>query len=570
MKKWQTVACDRGAAERLAGAMGLPLPVALVLVARGLDTSEAAGRFLEPRLSDLSDPCDLPDMAGAVARIRRAIDEHQRIVVFGDYDVDGVTGTALLTRFLRRMGGNAEPFLPDRFEHGYGFTPAALSGCAAALSPQLLITVDCGTTAAETVGQAGRSGIDVIVTDHHEMGHTVPEAVAVVNPKRGTDPRVVDLAGVGVVFKLCHAYLKRAMTEGDERASQVDLRDWLDLVAVGTVADVAPLCHENRILVRHGLTRLNRKGSLGFSALADVARLVDEIDTYHIGFVIGPRLNAAGRMTHADAALKLLLTDDAAEARECAQYLDEANTERREAEAAVLAQATAQLDARFAPERDFGVVAMGRDWHEGIIGIVASRLCARHARPAVVMSLDGEGNGRGSCRSIEALDIMKVLHGCEDVLDSYGGHSMAAGLNVRKENVEAFIRRFNDACAAELRGRDLTPVMRVDAWLGGADMNDDLLRHTARAKPFGIGNPTPVWGLRNVVVKDRPRVVGGQHLKMTLESEGRRFPAIAFRMAEDALPEGAMDVLFQLQQNTYGGRCDLEMNVKDVRPHEPV
>jgi len=516
-------------------------------------------------LSEVGDPFLLPDMAPAVERVVRALRDRERIAVFGDYDADGVTSTALLSTVLIRMGGDVVGFLPSRFEDGYGLSGGALERCIEQHKPSVIITVDCGTNSVDSVVAAAQAGIDVIVTDHHAPAEEVAKPLALINPMLSQDEPVRMLAGVGVAFKLCHALIKQARIDLPEAAEGVDLRDWLDLVALGTVADVALLRGENRILVRHGLVQLTRAGRAGVEALKNVAKVRGDVDAYHIGFVLGPRINAAGRLASGHTALDLLVSEDPDVCRTLAHELDDANKERREIEDDIRAAAEEQIDASFDPGEAFGLVAAGVDWHVGTIGIVASRLVAKYQRPAIVIGIDEEGHGRGSGRSVEGLNLVEMLDACEDLLEAHGGHAMAAGLNIRAENVEAFRERFNGLCAAQLKGTDLRPAQRVDAWISLGEVDRELYDQSLRLKPCGMGNPKPVWGARHVQVAGQPRRVGKEnaHLKLLLAAGRTQLDAIGFGLGPYELPEGPIDIVFEIAEDTYRGHGALQLILKD-------
>ncbi len=569
MKVWKSVPANPGRAAAIRGELGLPPPAAELLA--GLDLSEPCEirRFLKPRLADLSDPRLLPGMDAAVGRLLGAIDGGEDMAVFGDYDVDGVTGAALLTAVLRRLGAaRVVPCLPDRQAEGYGLSPAALGRCLQSARPRLVVTVDCGSSSPEAVALAARQGVEVIVTDHHEVRGEPVAARAVVNPKLAGPDALKILAGVGVAFKLCHALVKEARRRGRAGAEAIDLREFLDWVAVGTVADIVPLRGENRILVRHGLAGLNRSQAPGWRALIEVAGFRQEITARNIAFGLGPRLNAAGRLGTAERSLELLLTGDPGRARAIARELDAANRERQEIEARILSEAMAEIDARHDPASHFGIVVGRTGWHPGVIGIVASRLAARYRRPVAVVALDGEGAGRGSCRSIEGYDLLGGLEQCREHLVALGGHGLAAGLEIEEGKLGAFRERFNAVAARALSGRDLRPVQPVHAWVDFAQLDGNLLAILEQFEPFGEGNPRPVLAARGVRVAQPPRVVGGKHLRLTLASDTTRFSAIGFGMAEREIPSGLLDAAFHLQRDTYNGGGELQLNLQDIRPAE--
>jgi single-stranded-DNA-specific exonuclease len=564
-RKWITAEVDEERATALTSELSLPLPVSRVLVSRGFADAEAAGRFLKPRLSDLTDPFDMEGMSAAVDRVWKALDAGARITVFGDYDADGVTSTALLMLVLRRLGATPEYYIPSRQDDGYGLTVDAITKAIERTTPDLIITVDCGTNSCEAVNFASQQGIDVIVTDHHECKTPPSDAVAVVNPKLGTLDAVKMLAGVGVAFKLCHGLIKRGNDLVAPRVEGVDLRDYLDLVALGTVSDVVPLLDENRTLVRHGLARIKRSARCGLQALIRVAGVRTEIDCYHLGFLLGPRINAAGRLGSAEPALELLLCEDAAAARRLAGQLNAANSERKRIEEQIIAEAVETIEPNFDTDTTFGLVVGDEGWHIGTVGIVAARLCGRYRRPSVVIAFDADGVGRGSCRSVGAVNIVEALQECSDLLESHGGHKMAAGLSIRRENFEAFRDRFNSACKAQAESGELAASYVVDSWITLGEAGESLLTAVSSLRPLGLGNPTPIWGARSVRIVGRPRVVGKDHLKMTLASGGTQLDAIAFGMAGRERYDGAVDILFHVQVNSYLGRETIQLNIKDFR-----
>ncbi|MBL7114986.1 MAG: single-stranded-DNA-specific exonuclease RecJ [Kiritimatiellae bacterium] len=566
--QWQTVAVDEPAAARLAGLLDLPLPLARLLVSRGYVAEDAVTTFLNPRLSGLSDPFEIAGMTPAVDRILHAIASHERICVFGDYDVDGVTSSALLLSVLKRLGADVVSFLPHREQEGYGVSAGALKRCLEDCAPSLIVTVDCGTNAVESIGIAASHGVDVVVTDHHEPSKVVAEALAVVNPKLGAPSAARLLAGVGVTFKLCHALVKRLLSQDGLPDDTLDLRDYLPLVALGTVCDMVPLVEENRTLARAGLERLNRaRGIAGIEALRTVAGVEGDVTAYHLGFMLGPRLNAAGRLDAAMPALDLLMTKDAEHARSLATLLDGTNRQRQHIERRMVKQALEDVESGFDASETFGIVLGRSGWDVGVVGIAASRIVRKYNRPTIIVSF-GDGEGRGSCRSVEGLDLMEVLEECRDTLSGFGGHKMAAGIRVEKQAFGAFQERFNAACAQRLRGRDLTPVQRVDAWLtdlGEADTH--LLDFIERLGPLGTGNPRPVWGVRGVVPVGQPRRVGRNedHLKILVASGGHQVDAIGFGMGHLEIGEKPLDLLFEVERNHFRGRVNTQLRLLDMR-----
>lgn len=561
---WRTVAAEEALCDRLVAERSVPRPLARVLVTRGLADPVAADRHLNPRLSDLGDPFLLPDLERAVDRIWTALDAGEAMTVFGDYDVDGVTSTALLVQVLRALGGRVRPFLPQRMEEGYGLSVDALTRCLEETQPRLIITVDCGTGSVAAVAQARGQGVDVVVTDHHTPGPERAPAHALVNPKLGAVDSLHVLAGVGVAFKVCHGLLKRGRERGHPGVDRLDLRTHLDLVALGTIADIVLLTGENRILARHGLRQLNQTACPGLRHLIEVAEIKGPIDAYEVGFRLGPRLNAAGRLGDAQRALELLLGGPEERLRALAVELDAANRDRQALEAAMVDEAVAEMDQAYDAARSFGLVVARPEWHPGVVGIVASRLAQLYNRPTVVIGVEN-GSGRGSCRSVEGFDLVSALAACAPHLKKYGGHAMAAGLEIAAAEVPAFSRCFNEVAKIRLEGTDLRPVQRVDAWMDLAEADERLWEGLEQLRPFGVGHTTPVWATRGVRVVGRPRVVGKGHLKLVVASGGIQREAMGWGMGDREVPEGPLDICYQIKRDTYRGLDQLVLNLQDFR-----
>lgn len=538
--------------------------MARALVNRGVLSDEDIQRYLNPRLGDMGDPSALPDMDAAVERLWRALKDEEAILVYGDYDVDGVTSTVLMVRVLRDLGGNAQTFIPHRIRDGYGLSPKTVDRCLETYDPRVIITVDCGTGSVDAVQVAKDRCVDVIVTDHHIPGEGVADAFAMVNPKRGTDEALMKLAGVGVAFKLCHALVKEGRRRGVEAALRLDLRQYTYLAAMGTIADVVPLQGENRILVRSGLRALNRSPSPGMRALIRCARIKGFLSGHHIGFMLGPRINAAGRMSDPSAALNLLLEDDPAQAEVFAEKLNEANRKRQETEQAIYEAAVAHIEADYDSKLQRAIVVGGDGWHPGVVGIVASRLVGTYNRPSIVIGFDEEGKGKGSCRSVPGFDLVEALGTSSDFLEQYGGHKMAAGLEVRRENFSGFAERFNAVASEGLDVEDLMPRVRVDGWLEPGEIREELYRFLQRMAPFGCKNPRPVWAARALEVSKGPFRVADRHLKLYFEAAGLLVEGFGFNMANRRVRQGErLNVLFTLQINTYRGLNSLQMALID-------
>lgn len=555
--------------EALVRDLGLPPALCRLLAQRGYGDVAAAREFLRPHPGQIHSPWSLAGISDAVDRITRAIAAGETILVHGDYDVDGICATVLYVRALRGFGARVVPFVPRRLEDGYDLTDAGVRAAVDA-GAMLILTGDCGIVAHDSVADARARGIDVIVTDHHTPGPTLPGAVAVVNPNR-PDCAYPDkgLAGVGVAYKVMCA-VAEAMGDSPER-----LTCYLDLVAVATIADLAPLTAENRAMVRWGLKVLARTPNPGFRALLATTGLAEkpEIGAGQVGFVLAPRINAVGRMGEALTGVRLLLTDDHEEARTIAAQLEEENRWRREVDGETLRQAVRMLERDYDPDRDRGIVLAAEGWHPGVIGIVASRVVELVHRPTVLIAL-GDGEGKGSARSIPGFHLYEAMRDCSEHLLRFGGHRAAAGCSIAPERVDAFREAFDRRAADVLTPELLEPETRIDLVVDLAEADGEMCRLLRHAAPFGMGNPTPVLAARDVEIAGRPRVVGSDHLKLTLASNGTRLEAIGFRMAGMApavsAPGARWDVAFKLEENTWTGRHGTRTTVQaklvDLRP----
>jgi single-stranded-DNA-specific exonuclease len=554
-----TPAPDATTVRELATGLNLPEPLAGILVQRGYGAPDDARRFLRPSLTELSDPLAMKDMDRAVELIVAAVKTKTPILVHGDFDVDGQCASALLTRALRLAGGNATAFVPHRLRDGYDFGPAGLAQ-AQAIGAKLIITCDCGITAVEAVAEAKRAGIDVIVTDHHLPGPVLPPADAVIDAQRSDDRSgATNLCGTGVAFKLMQALVPAL---GLSPNLPLHL---LDLVALATVADVVPLVGENRILVKHGLKLLADSRWVGVRALVETAGLNGKaIRAGHVGFILGPRLNAAGRIGDASEGLSLLLTDDPVEAMVLARRLDVLNSERQLIDQRILDQVLDQLSQTGA--LDSVIVLDGEGWHPGVVGIVASRVVERYGRPTFLIAFDGD-IGKGSGRSISRFNLHAALTKCGDLLERFGGHHMAAGLTVRRDNLGAFRARFAGVARQLLGPDDLGPEQRVDLEVPLAQATADFERLARHLEPCGAGNPTPVLGVRGVRFSRRA-IVGSGHLKGMLEDGAAQLSAIGFQWADRAagLGEGPVDAAFRLELNDYQGFNTLQARLCALAP----
>ncbi|MEA4954456.1 MAG: single-stranded-DNA-specific exonuclease RecJ [Pseudoflavonifractor sp.] len=558
-RQWNEIGPHRE--EKALRAAGIPALCAKVLAARGWSDAGAASRFLFEE-SPLLDPMEMADMDRAAARLRRALETGETIAVYGDYDVDGITATCLMTDFLRSEGGTVLPYIPNRLEEGYGLNRGAVEQLAAR-GASLVVTVDCGITAVVEAAVAAALGVDVVITDHHECKDTLPAAAAVVDPHRPDCPYPFkSLAGVGVALKVCMALA------GPARQEEL-LNRYADLCALGTVADVMELTDENRTIVRRGLAALSRTWRPGLRALLREAGAEGRaLSSISIGYTLAPRINAAGRMGRAEVAESLLLTDDPARAEALARELCELNRQRQELEAEIFAQCDLLVDTLPAGERDALVLA-GNTWHQGVVGIVASRLTEKYAVPTFMICIQ-QGKGKGSCRSYGGLNLFSLLEGCTDLLESYGGHELAAGFTIREENIALFRTRVNALTRAVRAEAEPATALAVDCVLDSPEfLTIEEVEGLSLLEPYGPGNPKPVFRLDRCAVAGLTQVGNGKHMKLKLSVGGRNLDAIFFSAtAEEAGIAAAdrVDVCFYPQINEYRNWRAVQLQLCDLRP----
>ena len=560
-KQWNRAHGD-GAARLEMERAGVPRLAALTLCARGLDTVEKARAFLAADLNLLQDPMLMKDMDRAVARISQGLEQGETIAVYGDYDVDGITATCLLTDCLRALGGRVIPYIPDRMEEGYGLNREAV----AALREQgvtLIVTVDCGITAVEEARWAGELGVDVVITDHHECKAELPPAAAVVDPHRKDCPYPFkQLAGVGVALKVALAL----HGPGQEEAL---LREYADLAAVGTVADVMAVVGENRTIVRLGLEALRRTRRPGLRALLAEAGLNERpLTSMAVGYTLAPRINASGRMGRAGLAAELLLTQDPVRGEALARELCALNRERQAIEAGIYESCLA-LAETMPPEARRALVLSGEGWHQGVVGIVASRLAEKFSCPAFMICLQ-DGRGKGSCRSFGGFNLFAALESCSDLLEGFGGHELAAGFTIREENIPAFAARMNTYVALRTGGAEMVNVLDIDAEIDDVSLLAmEEVEGLGVLEPYGAGNPKPVFQFSGCTVSAVTEVGGGRHLKLKLNAAGRSFDAIFFAATarETGVAAGdRIDVAFTPQVNEYRGWRSVQLQLCDLRP----
>ena len=543
--------------------------VATCLINRGIVTTEAADAFLDPRLRSLSDPMLLPDIRLAIDRLFLARERNEPLVIFGDYDVDGVTSTAILTEVFTTLGWQCSQYLPHRRDEGYGLSQAGVENCLARHPTSLLLAVDCGSTAVDPIGWLNSRGVDVLVLDHHQLSDPLPPALALVNPLRSPDAAIAPFCSAGLAFKLAHALIKHGRELGLVGFDTYNLKPLLDLVALGTIADLVPLIGENRILVHAGLERLDSTSRVGLQALKRVSRTRSPMGVYEVGFQLGPRLNAAGRLETAEDALRLLLCDRESEAQSLAEVLDLQNRERQEVEKRIAQEAGERVRNRFDPERDLVIVEGDASWHIGVVGIVASRVLREFQRPTLILGGDGT-LWRGSGRSISGFDLAGALRDCSDLLEKHGGHAMAAGLSIDPARLEAFRLRINGLARERLRPEHLQPEVRIDASIPLRSLSLPMVADLRRLEPFGMGNPVVQLAVRGLSHARPPQRLKEQHWKFWVTDGGTPVETVWWGAGDRPVPEGRFDLAVIPEAGDYGGRRFLQLRLIDWKTSDPA
>ena len=559
-KKWLRSADHSACAEKMAGELELSRLTARVLAARGFDTNEKANDFMTQSVEGIHDPFLLKDMDTAVAEIRQAIENKVKIAVYGDYDVDGVTATCIMIQYLKKMGADCTYYIPDRLEEGYGLNVAAIQslydeGC------RLLITVDSGITADEEAEYARSIGLRLIITDHHECKETLPAAAAVVNPRRmDSEYPFRELAGVGVAFKVICALEK-------DRPIEELLEEYADVVAVGTIADVMPLVGENRIIVSYGLRYLQNTRNYGLRSLMQKLGLDTKVVTSNaVSFTMAPRINAAGRLGGASSAARMFLTEDSREATALAEHLCDLNHRRQEEENGIYEQIMSRLKVQPELTRGKTLVLWDDGWHNGVIGIVSSRLSDRYGVPCVLISMTGD-SGKGSGRSIKGFNLYAALEKNAHLLEKYGGHELAVGLTVKRENLEA-LRNALEECATVDREEEITPCVNVDCRVEPQELTLREVRGLSALEPFGMGNPQPVFLMNDVRIEEITPISHDRHIKLHLSKQGRNFYAFVFGMGAKScqfVKGDLLDIVFSAEINSYRGNENVQLVIKDVK-----
>ncbi len=577
--RWSVSPSQPALAEFLSDELKLSPLLAQCLLNRGFSEPDAIRRFLQPQLKQLADPFLLPNMAAAVERLFRARANSERLVIFGDYDVDGVTSTALLTQVLRALGWTVENYLPHRLDEGYGLSRDGVENCLAKFPVTLLLAVDCGSTAVETIAWLHERNVAVIVLDHHQVSTPAPAAVALVNPHVGVQasacpgqpegwtPTFTELCSAGLAFKLAHALVKRGRETGLAAALDFDLRPFLDLVALGTIADLVPLTGENRILASAGLKVLDTTRRPGLVALKQVAQVTSPVGTYEVGFQIAPRLNAAGRLENAAEALQLVLAEDLATAEPIAHSLDARNRERQQIERNIADQVIGAVRARFNPDTDWVIVEGQLLWHIGVVGIVASRVVREFYRPTIIVGGEG-GEWRGSGRSIEGFDLAAALRECGDLLVRHGGHAMAAGLTIQPERLEELRIRLNALARRTLKPEQLQPSLRLDAEVSLGELTVERLAELDQLQPTGQGNRAVQLCARNLTLLRPLRRMGSeqQHVKLHVTDGSDTREAVMWNVPKDYVLPKTFDLAFAPEVNEFRDQRNVQLKVTDLRP----
>jgi single-stranded-DNA-specific exonuclease len=553
---------DSDLVSSLQQATDLPLNIVKILINRHLDTPDGIKQFLNPALTDLKDPFEMEGMEAGIERVTQALMNNEKIMIYGDYDVDGITATALLFMVFNKLGAQVDFYLPNRLTEGYGLSVEGIDE-ARDRGVTLIVTVDTGITAVDEVQYAMSQGIDVVITDHHEAGERIPEAHAIIDPKQNACNYGGELSGVGVAYKFAQALFRRL--NQDER----ELQEHLDLVALGTSADIVPLVGENRIVTKFGMQQISRTNKPGLKSLAFVSGLYGkEISTGQVVFILAPRINALGRLGDARKAIRLLSTRDERQASEIARTLDSENRRRKEIDEHTLNQALEQMHRVSDLENDRAIVLAEEGWHQGVIGIVASRLVERYHLPTVMIAIS-DGEGKGSARSIPGFHLCEALKECEDLLIKYGGHKYAAGLSIMPDQIPAFRERFKEVSLRHLSREDIVPKLNIDLEIELTEVDDKFMGAIEAFSPFGPQNLRPVFLTRNCEVVGTPYVVGSNHLKMKVRKGDTVLDVIGFGFGDKAQiisDKGCLvDIVYTLEYNTYNGRTHIQIRLRDIK-----
>mgnify|MGYP002542863625 FL=1 len=556
-KKWQIYQIDEAKVEEIAKNYNINKLLATILVNRDIIEQGQIKKFLEPKRNDFYDPYQMPDMEIAVERIMKAIENEEKIIIYGDYDVDGITSVTVLKSFLEERGIKVGEYIPNRLEEGYGLNKKAIDKIVKD-GNQLMITVDCGISAIEEVDYANQLGIETIITDHHEPGNELPKAIAVVDAKRKDNKYPFrNLAGVGVVFKLIQAL---GMRMG---LAEKEYLKYLDIVCIGTISDIVPLVDENRVIVKLGLKLVEQTKNLGLKSIIQSSGY-NQIDSNTVSFGVAPRINACGRMGHQEEALKLFLATDESEVFELTQKLNEYNKIRQETEKNIYNEAVEEIEKNKLYDKNT-IVVMKENWHHGVIGIVSSKITELYFKPSILLCEEGE-NGKGSGRSIPGFDLYEALTKCKQSIDKFGGHSMAIGINIKKDKFEEFKEEL-EKIAEEQNIKEIVPILKIDAQIRLDDINKEMVESLKQLEPFGEENKMPVFAFRNLKINSIRALSEGKHLKLTLKDNKNIVNAIGFNLGElsnEYKIGDKVDVVGNLEINTFNGVSNIQINIKDI------
>ena len=548
----------------------LPLSplLAQCLVNRGLVTKEEVSDFLKPKLKLLADPFLIPNMEVAIERLWKARSNDERLLIYGDYDADGITSTALLVEALTELGWNVQAYLPGRFDDGYGLSEVSVEKCLKQFEINLLLAIDCGSTSNEAIDCLNKNKVDVIVVDHHQLSNPPPNPVAMVNPQLSNDyPNFQELCSVGLAFKLIHAIVKKGRQEGLQKERDLDLKQYLDLVAIGTVADLVPLVGENRKLLRFGLEQLSNTTRPGLVALKKITNIKSPVSVFNVGFNLGPRINAAGRMENPLAALNLLLAKDIFTAEKNAKLLDGFNLDRQKVERDISTKAIEDIKNKFDPDKDFVIVEGNMEWHLGVIGIVASRVMRKFYRPAFILAKD-ENGWKGSARSIEGFDLAEAMRECDDLLNDHGGHAMAAGVSVKPGRLDAFRKRINEVAKKTINAEMFQAPLKLDAETNLSEMTLVRIQEMQQIEPTGQGNPEIQLLIPNLTMSGSIFRMGKdkQHVKFWANDDRESCEVIAWNLKPEDEPKGNFDLAVAPQVNSFNGHLSVQLKLIDWRP----
>ena len=556
-KKWQIYQANEEKVEEISEKYKINKLLATILANRNITEKEQIEKFLKPKRTDFYNPYEMLDMEIAVKRIIKAIEDKEKIIIYGDYDVDGITSVTVLKSFLEERGITVAEYIPNRLEEGYGLNKKAVKQIAEQ-EYKLMITVDCGISAIEEVEYANSLGIETIITDHHEPGNELPKALAVIDAKRKDNTYPFrNLAGVGVVFKLIQAI---SMELGLEEKEYLK---YLDIVCIGTISDIVPLVDENRVIVKLGLKLVGQTKNLGLKSILESTGYT-KLDSTTISFGVAPRINACGRMGHQEEALKLFLSTNKNEVIELTQKLNEYNRERQETEKKIYNEAIKQIE-QIDLDKQNTIILMGKNWHHGVIGIVSSKITELYFKPSILLCEEGE-EGKGSGRSIPGFDLYEALTECNDLLEKFGGHSMAVGINVKKENFEKFKEKFEEI-AKQKHIEEIVPILKIDALINLDEIDKDIVESLKELEPFGEENKMPLFAIKNLKIDSIRALSEGKHLKLTLKDNKNIINAIGFNlgyMSSDYKIGDKIDVVGNLEINTFNGVDNIQINIKDL------